>query len=1364
MYSGNTWSLHFVRRIRMRIAALLVLLGGVLSPLHADYCNAGAPEPPHINGIEIVAASDPAKFQYRIYHNGADVYASCDGCSGLSSYGLWTPTTQDFLVWAQCRTTSPRLRIDAYKCGQWTTQFADVPVVDTTPVVSIHDIWGQEDGQTHVDYSYRFPNSGNGNTIYHIYQYADGRPARIEWSGEGLYHIPNKEGIAQVRFKPTDAVTVISVFRACSGETTIKVAGGSGECQLPPGFQPLIGATIGSGCSKCSNNPVSFTSGNMEVDEIDPLPSNNFFAFRRHYESQSPIVGTFGAGWVTPFGSFVRLAVDDFQYRYLNVVTEGKQQYVFREVAGEFVQISPAAKQNRAHVFAQADGSWVFTDPQAKVQRSFAADGRLVSCREIATGREVQINWSNGLPVSITDSYDNWTLLFTADAATHRVTAIDVAGHPDIHWSYVYSGERLIRVDSPLGTWRSYEHVPTSSSANYPITVVRDPSGKIIETHSYSGDLRALNSTGPQDEIGSIAVDQPGRVTGEQKATVTYKTGRVETRYFRMIAGRWETVEIDGGCSCGTGNATFVYDDHGNALRAQNADGYIVSNVYDLLNRVIRADTYLTPAACNPVTAPDRCRLTTDALATTALTISSATVSTTYEYGEANWPDRATIARVGRLLQPAQQRVDSVTLDPASGEVLTRTITGWTGNPAHVETRTTTTVLNDGLLGAPFLPGGLSVPNEWGASPQPKGRRRSVDGPLPGGDDQTMFVYYPVNSAVPQVARGRLAAIRNTAGHVTLYADYDAFRHARRVTDANGIPQTTAVDTIGRVVSTALPPMAGCDQSLDPLCGSNISSSRTYSGAGPLQSDRRPGGGTTVYEYDDRARVSAMSRGAASNDLRERIEYAYDPATGKKNLERILARENSAWVEKKRTSYAYDGFARVSRVTNADNTVVVYTYDAGGRVATMRAENNTSPNTFYEYDAAGRLSKVTQALATPPGGSVAAVYGYDPQGNLTSVTDPNGNFTQYTYDDFGQMIRQVSPVSGITTCDYDAAGRLIASVDANNASTFRTYDILGRVLSAASTKSGATETVTWTYDDSTAGRFSIGRPSTMTDPSGSTTYSYERRGLLRNEERTIGSWSSSTAYAYDMDGNRTKLGMLEYSYDYAGRPLTLAHRDCPTCTAVPIITSASYLPFGPERTLVFSNGTTQSRSYDVRYRITANTLATSATTLADFVYTNDPAGNITAISDAVDPTFNRSFGYDDLNRLTTADTGLSLWGTRSYAYDGMGDMLTENVGDWNASFSYDGTSPRINEATEQATVFPVEYDAAGNEISSTDIYRPPPDGQIVTSSSSQVTREYSPWNLLTRVTLAIPRPCPFPCHPRFLARSCTMTTHTMAAV
>jgi YD repeat-containing protein len=87
------------------------------------------------------------------------------------------------------------------------------------------------------------------------------------------------------------------------------------------------------------------------------------------------------------------------------------------------------------------------------------------------------------------------------------------------------------------------------------------------------------------------------------------------------------------------------------------------------------------------------------------------------------------------------------------------------------------------------------------------------------------------------------------------------------------------------------------------------------------------------------------------------------------------------------------------------------------------------------------------------------------------------------------------------------ARNLLATTDANGATTTRTYDALNRVTSSTATRNGSAETVTWTYDDATNGRFGVGRLATLTDPTGSTSYQYERRGLPRTELKTIASSS-----------------------------------------------------------------------------------------------------------------------------------------------------------------------------------------------------------------------------------------------------------------
>jgi RHS repeat-associated protein len=268
--------------------------------------------------------------------------------------------------------------------------------------------------------------------------------------------------------------------------------------------------------------------------------------------------------------------------------------------------------------------------------------------------------------------------------------------------------------------------------------------------------------------------------------------------------------------------------------------------------------------------------------------------------------------------------------------------------------------------------------------------------------------------------------------------------------------------------------------------------------------------------------------------------------------------------------------------------------------------------------------------------------------------------------------------------------------------------------------------VTWGYDDTTVGRYSVGRLSSMTDPAGSTSYSYDRRGLLRHEERTTPTQETfNTRFRHSADGERTAVTypsgtVLTYAHDYAGRPISAA---TPGRT---LVTSAAYLPFGPATRIVYGNGTEQAMQYDGRYQMLENKLTTTSGTIAEYDYASDGGGNVTAIADAVDARYSRTFAYDDLNRLTTANTGTALWRTGSYSYDAMGNMLSSKLGDGEsvarqeAHFSYAGTTAKVATVRNNDIVdtgenlarrrlsglqansdgyHTVTYDAAGNELS-----------------------------------------------------------------
>lgn len=1045
---------------------------------------------------------------------------------------------------------------------------------------------------------------------------------------------------------------------------------------------------------ECSLNPVNTFSGALRYEDTDVLPSSDFFPFRRTYLSRRDTAGFFGPRWFSAFDAELSTFDDIDGVRYVTIVTEDQATLVFARRGDVYIQMSPE-DERPGTLLARADGSWALTDADARLTRVFGATGFPLAFVDAASGRAVQLSWTNGLPVQIADSWGRWTHTVTTNPVTRRITAIEVQGHPDLVWQYIYD-HHLVRVDSPAGTWRSYEYaLPDHPHDAKRLVRIRDGAGNVIEDHGYEYNYsgRAISSYGPDDEIDSIETALPGRSLSEYKSLIRYKTGRVETHYRRYVAGRWRTVEVDSGCTtCGSNITSVVLDGRGNVIRAQSSDGYITTNAYHPTTvALVSTRTGLRPVSCDPSTASDHCHLTSAALATSELIPTSATRETSFTYADANWPNAVSTTETSSVLHPGGTRRESFVYDAATGNVLSRSVTGWTGNPTHEETRTTTTVLYDGTEGAAFAPGGTFA-TAWLSLPQPR-LRKITNGPRADVLDLTTYVYYPIDAAVPAAWRGQLAAVRNAAGLKTLSEAYDIFGNATRMVNMSGVAHERAYDLLGRLTSTTIKAVPGCDTVSDALCATDIMSSLAYSGAGPLTSELRPGGGVTAYTYDDRGRQRTLARGPSLTDLREQIEYSYDTLTGKRNSERHLSRQNGAWVEKKRVSHLFDTSARLRQTQHADGSSVAYEYDAGNRVRSVRDENHATSNTEYLYDPLGRVTKVRQRLVSAPAGWIETRFSYDVDGNLTSVIDPNGNLTTYVYDDFGAMLSQTSPVTGVVRYAYNADDQPTSLTDANSATTTRAYDSLGRPLTATATKGSASSLVTWTYD---AGTFGHGQVATLTDPSGQTQYSYNRLGLLTRETKVIEGTSYVTTYGWDADSNRSRITypsgrIVNFTFDHAGRVTTAA------AASTALLSSATYLPFGPWVQLVLGNGTTRQRTYDSRYAITANEITGAAGPIASYAYDDDLSGNITAIRDLRDAAYDRTFAYDDLNRLVTANTGSGLWGTGAYSYDSMGNLLTAAIGNQSSIFTYLGTSPKMQQVNENGSLQSVMYDPAGNE-------------------------------------------------------------------
>ena len=536
-----------------------------------------------------------------------------------------------------------------------------------------------------------------------------------------------------------------------------------------------------------------------------------------------------------------------------------------------------------------------------------------------------------------------------------------------------------------------------------------------------------------------------------------------------------------------------------------------------------------------------------------------------------------------------------------------------------------------------------------------KGQVTVIDGLQPGSGDTTSFTYDPVS--------GDLLAVTRPVVGATTYSDYNGAGQVGRVTDENGNVTTYTYDGRGRITTIT----------------TETDGSTTwyaYTGAGELGSVIAPNGVVYTFSYD-----TICGRLTQVKDpLGNYIAYGYDEQGNRTEVSYFdQSHTRHSWRR-----YSYQGETapgKLWRVINPDDSFTEYTYDTGSNIASVT--DPAGRTTIYTYDILKRLTIVTQP------GDVITRYAYDSQDNLVSVTDAENHATSYTYDDSGRLISTTSPDTNTTSYTYDPAGNLATKTDANGTTVTYTYDALNR-LTAIQPPDGE-QVIAFSYDEGPNGK---GHLTGRSDQSGTYHYSYDAKGNLIREEKIINGVTFVTAYTYDPAGilrGITYPGgrIVTYGLDATGRIAKVTTtKDGVTQTLGQYITT---LPFGPITELTYGSGTTLTRRFDELYRITS----ISSGSVQNLSYTREPAGNITAITDNLDPSNSQSLVYDDLYRLVGA-TG--PYGSIAYTYDAVGNRLSKTTDGQTHTYTYEQGTNRLR-AVEGAGAKTFEYDPNGNTLS-----------------------------------------------------------------
>ena len=215
--------------------------------------------------------------------------------------------------------------------------------------------------------------------------------------------------------------------------------------------------------------------------------------------------------------------------------------------------------------------------------------------------------------------------------------------------------------------------------------------------------------------------------------------------------------------------------------------------------------------------------------------------------------------------------------------------------------------------------------------------------------------------------------------------------------------------------------------------------------------------------------------------------------------------------------------------SNADGSTTTYGYDPDGNRTSV--EDPLSNTTVTGYDADDRVNSVTQGSGSSAQTETTTAYDVVPAASGSCLNTVTGAT-------FCTVVTQASgtSVAETSTYYYDAFGNQIESVEPNGATTTQTFDQANNTHT--STTPGGTTTFAYqpnnwlqseTYSNPGTGYGAISTPTsftyypdgvrhTMTDTTGTTTDTYDPYGRLQSEVNGAG---ATTTYGYDNASNTT---------------------------------------------------------------------------------------------------------------------------------------------------------------------------------------------------------------------------------------------------
>ena len=549
---------------------------------------------------------------------------------------------------------------------------------------------------------------------------------------------------------------------------------------------------------------------------------------------------------------------------------------------------------------------------------------------------------------------------------------------------------------------------------------------------------------------------------------------------------------------------------------------------------------------------------------------------------------------------------------------------------------------------------------------------------------------------------------------------YNQFNDPLTYKDGRGFQTDYGYDTAGNLLTSTGPDPDGTD----PLGRPVTTYTRDPAGTGLVMAVQDPRGKSTTYAYDP----TTHQETSVTTPLGEKTSFTYD-LTGRLATS-VEPRGNAQGANPLdyTTTYTWDGNDHLKQLNSPDpdgagpQTALVtrWLWDPAGNLQTYT--DAIGNQTDYSYDPANQPLSVTGADPDGVGPLTRPVtsYTYDEVGDIATRTVGGTHQTLYGYDSDDRLTSVTSPTGQLWTYTYDPDSNVLTRTDANGNATTTTgdgvttygYDALGRLASI--NYSDSTPAVTYSYDAND-------NLTQLTDGSGTEVRAFD--GL--NQLIVVGRGAASFAYARDENGNIIKVTypdgtVITKTYDDDSRLSSVASGGLTTTYGYD---AASNLT---ATTLPSANGYVETRTYDRAGRLTSVGNKKGTTTLSSYGYTLDAAGDPTTIAITRGSTNETdTYTYDGLNRVTgvcyKASCPLGTDPFIRWTYDGVGNRLTQATPSGTTNYTYNAA-----DQLTQAGATAYTYDANGNEkTGGTSSLSYDLENRLVSSSVAGTTTTYT---------------------------------------